>query len=176
MKAKVKHLYEIIAGAILSLLGFGCTPSSNPDEQDPYRDMPVEYGMPHADYVIMGEVSSELTNEPIPGIKATFRRYVYTDNNGQKQYDNQEFTTDSDGKINSPMADYMFPLRERDEYSILLEDIDGPENGGQFDSVEIGKDAITVEQTRKGSGSWYEGAFTISFSGKMELSQGKEQQ
>ena len=105
MKAKVKHLYEIIAGAILSMLGFGCTPSNNPDNPDPYRDMVAEYGQPHADYVIIGEVSSELTNEPIPGIKATFKRYVYTDNNGQKQYENQVFTTDSDGKINSPMED-----------------------------------------------------------------------
>lgn len=166
MKAKVRHLYEIIAGAILSLLGFGCTPSSSPDKPDPYHDIPVEYGVPHADYVIMGSVTSQNTSEPIPGIKATFRRYSYTDNDGKKHYENQEFVTDAEGKINAPMQEYMFPLWGDDQYSIILEDIDGPQNGGLFESHEIAKEDITIEQTKKGSG-WYEGAFTLSFNAKM---------
>ena len=165
MKTKVIHLYEIIAGAVLSLLGFGCTPSVSPDNPDPYHDIPVEYGVPHADYVIMGSVTSD-TSEPIPGIQATFRRYSYTDNDGKKHYEDQVFVTDAEGKVNAPMEEYMFPLWENDQYSIILEDIDGPQNGGLFEPYEIAKKDITIEQTKKGNG-WYQGAFTLSFNAKM---------
>ena len=166
MKAKVKHLYEIIAGAILSLLGFGCTPDNNSGD-NPYEELRAEYGQPHADYVIMGSVTSGETSEPIPGIRATFRRYVYTDNDGTNHYDNQVFVTDAEGKVNSPMENYMFPLWEKDDYSLVLEDIDGEANGGVFVPVEVPKSDLVVEQTKEGDGRWYDGAFTISFEAKM---------
>ena len=69
MKARIKHIYEIIAGAILSLLGFnGC------DEN--IFIGPVEYGMPHATFEVKGTVKAEDTGESVKGIKVKLRHYT----------------------------------------------------------------------------------------------------
>ena len=68
MKARLIHWYEVVAGAILSLLGFtGC--ESILDIVEPR----AEYGMPHANYQIVGTVTEEETGNPVEGIKVTFK-------------------------------------------------------------------------------------------------------
>lgn len=161
MKAKIIHLYEVIAGALLSLLGFGaCTPGSNPDEpqkQNPYEEGLAEYGMPHARYIVRGSVSSEESGEPIPGIKAIVRYGVRSD--GEIYYQvGVEAQTDENGKVETSYTD--FPA---DKIEVVLEDVDGEKNGGLFQRDTLREDRLFIEKTGKPSGGWYEGEFTVSF-------------
>lgn len=116
----------------LGILGFAGTASS--------CDEPVcMYGMPIMDYTISGKVQNE-DGEPVKGI---------------------EVTTDDDcyGNVASSGADGTFSLKSqhfpRETLTIQARDVDGPENGEYLDKDQ----EVTLKQTAKGDGSWYEGAF-----------------
>lgn len=157
MKARIRHFYEIIAGMLLSLLGFtSCNKGGGKD--DPYEDIKAEYGMPHADYVIQGTVTSADDNKPIKGIKATFRRLQYVEN-GKKYYEEMPFTTDGEGKVNGSFQ--AFPLGD-EEIDVLLEDVDGAENG-YFMGKRLPKADLNISLDDSKKGSWYTGKYTISF-------------
>ena len=67
MKLRSHRWYNAVLAALLSMLGYGCSSS----------DEPVEYGTPHADYMIKGQVTDEAGN-PIQGInvKAPYGSYL----------------------------------------------------------------------------------------------------
>ncbi len=50
---------------------------------------------------------------------------------------------------------------------VKFEDVDGDENGS-FKAKELKGDALTIEKTGEGSGSWYEGEFTITAKAVLE--------
>lgn len=139
-------------GAILTFLGLGgCSEISNIIEP---RD---EYGMPHANYKIIGKVTAE-DGSPIPGIKVKYSRLEYTDDNGVKQYyesDDNEFLTDKDGKVNTRANDWSTAPKE---ITITLEDIDGEANGGGFQGRVLSEDELSIDFEN----------FTISFAAKLK--------
>ena len=99
MKARIKHIYDIIAGAILSLLGFnGCGDII----------FPVEYGMPYATFAVKGTVKAEDTGNPVEGIKVKFRQHVEgtVDEHGNPQYREIEFYSDKDGKAETRFTEW----------------------------------------------------------------------
>jgi len=163
MKAKIRYIYEAIAGAILSFLGFsGCT-IYGPDMYGP----PVEYGEPHADYKLVGTVRAEDTSEPLKGIQVKYRRYVYTDNDGIEHFTDRTFLTDAEGKIEASFGE--FPMSDgMDKPEIVLEDIDGEEGGGKFqsDTLRTGYYNVSLDDSKQDS--WYMGTYTLSFDAKLK--------
>ena len=161
MKARIKHIYEIIAGAILSFLGFsGC---------DLIGDVinPIcEYGMPHATFEGKGTVKAEDTGNPIEGIKVKFRQHVdgREDENGKPYYEEFEFSSDKDGKVETSFVEWP----DVNDVEITFEDVDGEENGGRFAPDTLrGKD-IKIDLDEDKESSWNKGTYNISFEEKLK--------
>lgn len=51
---------------------------------------------------------------------------------------------------------------------VILEDVDGGVNGGEFATDTIKSENITVEQMGKGEGTWDWGSFEVTANGKMK--------
>ena len=51
---------------------------------------------------------------------------------------------------------------------MILEDVDGGANGGEFATDTIKSENITVEQMGKGEGTWDWGSFEVTANGKMK--------
>ncbi|MBP5675509.1 MAG: radical SAM-associated putative lipoprotein [Bacteroidales bacterium] len=159
MKARISHLYEIIAGAILSLLGLsGCV--------NPF-DGPVEYGTPNASYKVVGEVKDE-ADKPIPGIKVTVHEYITTYRNGDTETHDTYLVSDSEGKVTSERLSYYGMDITRS--SLTLEDVDGEENGGLFEAMELQVKDLDVTFSEDKNGGWHKGDYTIGFEAKLKVS------
>ena len=161
MKAKIRHIYEIIAGAILSLFGFsGC---------EGIEDIiypKAEYGMPHATFAIKGTVKAEDTGNPVQGIKVKFRQHVdgMEDANGNPRYTEIEFSSDQDGKVETSFVEWP----DADNIEFTFEDVDGAENGGWFAPDTLrGKD-IKIELEEDKKSTWNKGTYHISFDEKLK--------
>lgn len=159
MKARLIHWYEVVAGAILSLLGFtGCNVLE-------FLEPKAEYGMPHANYKVVGTVVAEDTGNPIPNIQVKYRRYQYTDDNGKDQYWEQEARSDEKGNVSLSFTEY--PVAT-DKHEIVLTDTDGEANGGLFRKTTLPASAFTTEFTEDKSGRWHVGDYAISFAAKLK--------
>ena len=152
MKQKVKNTWLAILGAILSLLGFGGC-------EELVHFGAAEYGCPHADYKIVGEVTGE--GKPIKGIRVTLLEGPYGDN---QYYGIDTLYTDSSGKIEKDLASLTL---DQNRFSVKLEDIDGPENGS-WQTKTLEKNDLVITQIKKGDGKWYEGVFTITANAKLK--------
>ena len=95
MKAKVRHIYELIIGAILSLLGFTAC-----DKEENIEMRPAEYGMPHATFKVMGNVKAAENSKPIEGIVVKFSREAEKD----RSWERAEFKSDKNGKVDGLFA------------------------------------------------------------------------
>lgn len=104
------------------------------------------YGMPSATYKVLGTVSDE-SGSPVEGIRVA----IESKYSSYSQYDT--LYTDSSGK-------YLFNRGERglwpDKVVVVFEDIDGEENGGEFESAEATPE---LKKVKEGDGSWYMGMF-----------------
>ena len=143
-----------LAAAILGLLGFAsCGKVENIIES------PDMYGEPHADFKVLGTVTSE-TGDPIEGIRVAVTRHNHYDNtpyviySQNDWYEHDTLFTDDKGAYLLNETIFEGP----DDVKIVFEDVDGEEHGGSFDPVET---APAVTQTKKGDGNWYEGAFEV---------------
>jgi putative lipoprotein (rSAM/lipoprotein system) len=154
MKARIKHLYEIIAGAILSLLGFASCKIIGPDMYGPV----AEYGMPHASFKLVGDVKSEDGN-PIEGIVVKFRQII------DSEYPNEiEFKSGKDGKVDESFTEWP----EVENIELTFEDIDGEENGGEFLRDTLKRKDLKVEFTEDKDSHWHKGDYKISFEAKLK--------
>ena len=152
MKARIKRLYEIIAGAILSLLGFNSC-------EEIFLG-PVEYGEPYATFKIIGDVKSQETGDPIEGIVVKFRQNP----DGSVYSDRQPgFKTDKDGKVNKSFSDW-----PSDNIELAFEDVDGEENGGTFAPDTLRKKDLKIDFVEAKESRWYEGEYTITFEAKLK--------
>ena len=175
MKARIIHIYEIIASAILSMLGFvACTtdPDSNHKIEDKYREHLAEYGSPSATYIVKGTVKSEETGEAISGIKTSYRQYLFTDKDGIKQYFTLDTVTDNNGDADIRYSEEL--SLDEDHIEVILEDIDGQDNGGFFAADTLRKDRLTINKSKEGDGRWYEGEFTIGFEAALKKANPEE--
>lgn len=150
MKVWVKSLI----GSLLALLGFqSCDPSTTFDGPNMYGPGPVEYGCPTAVFKFKGEASDEHGN-PIQGI-----RIAVLPRGEQDEYAERDtLFTGTDGKVDTVLT-YTWP--DSESIVVKFEDVDGAGNGS-FKAKELKGDALTIEKTGEGSGSWYEGEFTIT--------------
>lgn len=139
-------------GSILSLLGFsGCEAIHNIIEH------PSEYGMPHANYKLLGDVT-DTQGKPVKGIRVIFAPYG---DPAQERWENDTLYTDEKGHFQCDNTHFMFGWVD-DNITLLAEDTDGAENGSYKSKELVGKDQITITQTKEGDGHWYTGDFEIS--------------
>ena len=110
-------------------------------------DSACEYGTPHADYEIKGTILVKDTKEPIKNIrvihqyKLAWGDTIYSDEAGKYEFNYQN---------------YLFDIQK-----LKFEDIDGVENGGEFETKEIEITFTEADKVKKGDG-WYEGKYSIT--------------
>lgn len=152
MKVRFNRWYNAVLTALLSILGFSCSL----DEPDEYGSTPVEYGTPHADYILKGTVTDE-AGTPIKGIKTSLKE-ISKDDTGTHVFGIDSIQTNESG--NYQLKNSGMPYDKR--VKLVVEDIDGEANGGEFlnDTLDIdyGK-AVEVEE---GDHHWYDGKYEVT--------------
>ena len=148
----------MIAGAILSLLGF--TSCDKEDFGDNYREARAEYGMPHATFKVIGEVKAADSSKPIEGIVVRFSRE--DDNN--RTWETAEFKSDKDGKVDG--STQAWPSEEG--IMLTFEDIDGDENGGQFAPDTLRAKDLQIKFVENPEKGWNKGVYYITFEKKLK--------
>ena len=159
MKARILKWYNMILGALLGFLGFS---SCNIFENPFIRDM---YGQPSANYKLVGSVTDE-SGKPIKGIQVTFHPEFSGTVDEDNSWQTDTLYSDASGKFSKDVLKYDWP--DLTNSVVKFRDVDGPDNGGSFKPKDMPVSALKVDQTQKGSGSWFEGYFTITADVKME--------
>lgn len=144
MKTRIHKTIRVVLGFILTLLGCsGC------------RIVPAaEYGCPTADYKLQGTVTDSRTKQPIKGIRVVCAFGGLNDEWGYKD----TLYTDATGKISK---DYPSMTAFSNDIQVLLEDIDGFDNG-TYEPLLLEKENLPVKQMKEGDGKWYGGVYTIT--------------
>lgn len=127
---------------LLTMLGFSSMVSCDGDIKQ-HADM---YGTPSADYEIKGKVL-DADGDPIKGIKITMKR----DDNNPIPFDMAQGFSLDNGEYK--LQTKTFPL---EEFILTAEDIDGAENGGEFEEKTVELDFSKIEYTGD-KGAWYKG-------------------
>ena len=150
MRVRFYHWYNAVLTALLSMLGYGC---SSEEPMDMYGT-PVEYGCPHADYIFKGLVTDE-AGTPIQGIKTSLKDFY----GETPQYVDtvDSILTDASGKYQVG-----YDGMKSSRMKLVVEDIDGEANGGEFQNDTLDLDFDKTVQTKEGDGRWYGGVFEIS--------------
>lgn len=150
MKKKRIITVRTLLSGVLAMLGFaGCANSA---------DASCEYGMPMVDYRVTGEVKDE-SGKPLPGIQVIVKDEALLGKEGAKPYQRYEgdtIYTDSKGAFQSAMIVSSY-LKEQE---VIFNDVDGKENGGEFESVKMSVDDLESKRIKKGDG-WYSGEYEL---------------
>lgn len=158
MKQRINNWAKLLYGFLMTILGFsGCDDVFNIIEPK------AEYGQPSADFKIVGEVKSQ-AGKPLKGI-----RVVVNPRNSDPEwarYESDTLYTDAEGKYSKDRLKYGWPDEFKDAV-ITFEDIDGAENGGEFEAVKLKSGEFSVKQVEKGSGHWYSGVYLITADASM---------
>ena len=155
MKVRIYRWYNALLTGLLAMLGYGCE-----NGMDMYGT-PVEYGTPNVDYVFKGTVTDEV-GTPIQGIKTVLKEmpdevsgYVYgvdstlTDAAGKYQIDTRIYASSGGVKL-------------------IVEDIDGEANGGEFLSDTIDVSKMDAEKIGEGDGNWNRGKYEVQADVKLK--------
>ena len=144
MRKKWYSLANRSLSALLVLLGFQACDSSTT----------CEYGTPTVDYHVTGQVQ-DADGNPIKGIRVTMKGF------NDFNYGNKEDITytDKDGRYKTQSVRSMFI---QPEMSVVFEDVDGPENGGEFTTESVKSDDMKQQQVKKGDGHWYQGEYELT--------------
>ncbi|SEM86093.1 putative lipoprotein, rSAM/lipoprotein system [Prevotella sp. ne3005] len=153
MKVRFNRWYNAVLTALLSIIGYGCSSSDDPE----YICM---YGTPHADYQFMGTVTDE-SGSAVMGIKVSaknvYRRY---DSTLIETYGVDSTLTDSKGKYavegEAFLGEHILKL--------IVEDLDGEANGGNFmnDTIDIDFDNAKKVKEPDKDDYWSDGTFAIT--------------
>jgi putative lipoprotein (rSAM/lipoprotein system) len=104
----------------------------------------VEYGVPHARYRLDGVVHNLQTREGIRGIRVRIRNWDPADTSGAVRSDGGGFWVIDEDRFPCSAA-----------CSLLVEDTDGPANGGPYATRTV---PIAPTRTESPDG-WFEGTF-----------------
>ena len=160
MKVKFYRWYNAVLTVLLSMLGYGC---SSDEPMDMYGT-PVEYGAPHADYIVKGLVTDE-AESPVQGIK-TFLKQVDKTEAGTIIFGMDSIQTNETGGYQLEYTGLPQP-----GIKLIVEDVDGEANGGEFLSDTLDVDLIKAVQTKEGDGRWYGGVYEITQDVKLKKKQ-----
>ena len=164
MKVRFNRWYNAVLTALLSMLGFSCSL----DEPDEYGSTPVEYGAPHADYILKGTVTDE-AGTPVQGIKTSLKE-VYKDE--VHIYGMDSIQTNSSGNYQFTYrlgSDFYGKPHETGEHiKLIVEDIDGEANGGEFLSDTLDIDYNKAVKVGEGDNHWYAGKYEVTTDVKLK--------
>ncbi len=100
------------------------------------KESPVEYGVPHATFIVNGNVKDEASSENIKNIRVVLNTdTTYTDESGNYQVSYSDFPVDQ-------------------SYTIEFEDTDGTENG-EYEALDSTVEFKDSEYS--GGSGWYSG-------------------
>jgi putative lipoprotein (rSAM/lipoprotein system) len=153
MKVRFNRWYNAVLTALLSLLGYGCSSSS-----DDY-EIPIEYGSPYTTYEISGKVTDE-NGLAVKDIKVS-TKYVLKDDDGNVWSDLiDSVQTDKLGKYKMRFSKSL----GEPQIKLLVEDIDGDANGGAFrnDTLEIDYDGAIKINDSDPPKRWSQGNYAIN--------------
>lgn len=154
MKSKVKSIVSKVWGWLLAVLGVGSAALST--------SCCAMYACPYSDFLLKGAVT-DMDSNPIPGIKVTLQ-YKPVEENEPGVPAMEGAFSDEKGIIR--YHDSYSMVRDSDEiYCIKIEDVDGPENGGEFVSKTI---PATIVKTKKGDDGWFMGNYECTFKAALE--------
>lgn len=139
MKVRFNRWYNAVLTVLLGLLGF-----ESCDSPDEYGPIPIEYGVPHINYIVRGVVTDEVGN-PIQGIQTKFV--------GDLNYIDP---TKTDAKGNYQIQAMTYPGLKG--CKLIVNDIDGEANGGEFLSDTIDVETLPKKELEKGDG-WNQGSY-----------------
>ena len=129
-----KPIYKLII-FVFGVLGLSCS-------KNPYTPPAPEYGMPYAKIKISGSVSDKASGTPLDSISINFRGSdFFSNDSGIWAIDNEGFPCNLEG---------FAPC------SLVVTDIDGADNGGDFMTITI---PLDLQKTQNGSGTWYLGQY-----------------
>ncbi|MBQ9672012.1 MAG: radical SAM-associated putative lipoprotein [Prevotella sp.] len=140
MKVRFNRWYNAVLSVLLAMVGYGC---SSDDE-----NIIVSYAPgPDYDYNVYGTIMDE-DSIPVQGIKTTLK-------NIHPDYLDRAVTVDS--TLTDSVGEYqMFRSWLPDHAKLIVEDIDGEANGGEFqsDTIDIyerlwNKDIKTINNERQ---------------------------
>ena len=157
MDNHLKRIWKQLAAAVLGVFGFAsCVKEGKEVIID---DFPEMYGVPYADFKVLGSISDQ-AGDPIEGIRVAITRhnhyestpYVIYPQSDLYEYDT--LFTDSKGLFQMKKELFEAP----DDATRVFEDVDGEEHGGEFESIET---APAITQVKKGDNEWYFGAYEV---------------
>ena len=141
MKALITKLIKIALGLLGVALVDSCIPKA-------------EYGCPHADFEAKGVVTDEDGNG-IQGIRVVISaEYPNPSYVGEPIADT--LWTNHSGEYITAESQMIDDFAYMDSVKLEFEDVDGQENGGQFQNVTI---EVPVFKVKDGDGNWYDGAY-----------------
>lgn len=143
-KKKQTTVLRLLSGA-MTLLGFAACGDEIGGEEW------CEYGTPNVDYQVRGTVTGE-DGSPLEGIR------VIVAPESDSSYGCDTTYTDARGE---------FTTRTVNGFSIgsgatYFDDVDGPSNGGIFESASVEHKLMNTKQVKKGSGNWYAGTYELT--------------
>ena len=145
MKIRFFKWCHVLLTALLAVLGYSC-------KNDDY---PVEYGAPSADYHLSGVVTDEAGN-PVGGILVSVEETDYY--NDYRDYLASKKSMLGTGEYWMSYTSYGNP----DLTKIIVQDVDGEANGGEFANDTIDIDYDNAVKIKDGDGHWYYGAWKIT--------------
>lgn len=159
MKKQWLKAYNLLLGSMVASLGFEACDNT---------ETAVEYGMPYAEYQIIGTVTDE-DGQPVEGIKGRLGVEA-TDSDGTTSLHfemGDSALTDSEGRFVMDGLSSMTHMMPSGKTVVELKDEDGEANGGHFGTEQIRLDDMEKTQVQKGS-KWYEGKFELRFVRKLK--------
>ena len=151
MKTKLYKLTRLLCTLLLGVLGF-----TSCEKEDEIGDTPAAYGTPTADYIFEGVVTDQAGN-PIKGIEVQIDGFFERGTLRTLKHE-----TAADGTYFTDIYKECGFVR-----SITYTDVDGEENGGEFESLTIKPDDMEKLKLRDGEG-WYGGVFKLSAEVKLK--------
>ena len=146
MKARMLRWYDALLAAIVSMLGFSaCGLDDDSIGTDGDKTIILMYGAPSVTYRVSGTVSAGLAEPttPLPGIRV---RAEFFGPEGQTLDALADTLTDASGRF---ALDVIF---ERSEpVRLIFDDVDGPENGGEFVSDTLDLRPYVEEKAAEGA-------------------------
>lgn len=154
MKLKIYHWYNALLSALLTMLGFGSCTELGADEYGapPVMEGALEYGVPYVEYIVRGTVADE-AGQPVSGIKAAVKE-VYDQEPGHS-YGIDSVSTDDGGNFQMQVRSFI-----SQDLKLVVEDTDGPENGGEFMSDTLRLADMKQQKLADGDG-WSRGKYEL---------------
>ncbi len=141
-KTNVQRFSVRILSGLLALLGFSaCGGDDGIDETC------AMYGVPTAEYHLKGKVTDVTTNKGVPGIRMVFQSYW---DERISDSDVVFHLFDSDTVFSGPNGtyDYQNEWVHGGKHRVVLEDVDGPDNGGEY-AKQINEISFTDSEKQK---------------------------